>query len=383
MEKTCEYDICTGCGACSTVCPTKCITFIEGDLGHIYPKIDQARCIDCKNCRRVCPALNEYNQKYPAAAYAGLINKKDDYLTSTSGGAAQALSIHTINQGGVVYGCASLPEAKIEHIRVDNISELKLLQGSKYVQSEAWKINTELKKDVKSGKPVLFIGTPCQCAAIKSLFKEQPENLTLVELICHGVPSQKFLRDWLIDQGINLSLINRMWFRTSEGYQLVAYKRCGEKYSPLYKSIDIFRPGCKDLYMKTFMYGYTFRPSCYKCKFARPERVADITIGDFWGLGKAGPTEENPEHKEGISVILPTTRKGIEQIEKIKDIISLYPRPIEEAIKGNHQLQHPTEYTVDKRIFNILRRFISIKKSFEISFYIKRGLRYIKKHIPE
>ena len=382
MEKTCEYDICTGCGACSTVCPTKCITFIEGDLGHIYPKIDQARCIDCKNCRRVCPALNEYNQKYPAAAYAGLINKKDDYLTSTSGGAAQALSIHTINQGGVVYGCASLPEAKIEHIRVDNISELKLLQGSKYVQSEAWKINTELKKDVKSGKPVLFIGTPCQCAAIKSLFKEQPENLTLVELICHGVPSQKFLRECLISRGVNITEINQIKFRTSEGFQTVVTKG-SDNDTILYKSIPVGQKGRDDLYYLTFFFGYTYRPSCYTCKFARPERVADITIGDFWGLGKAGPTEEIPEHKEGISVILPTTRKGIEQIEKIKDIISLYPRPIEEAIKGNHQLQHPTEYTVDKRIFNILRRFISIKKSFEISFYIKRGLRYIKKHIPE
>ncbi|MDE6295543.1 MAG: 4Fe-4S binding protein, partial [Muribaculaceae bacterium] len=161
MEKTCEYDICTGCGICSTVCPKKCISFRTGDFGHIYPHIDTEACIDCNRCRQVCPSINDNERHYPEVAYAAFMKNEEEYQSSTSGGAAQALSLHTLRAGGVVYGCATLPGCKVEHIRVDNEEQLKLLKGSKYVQSHAWPCYNQLKTDIKFGKPVLFIGTPC------------------------------------------------------------------------------------------------------------------------------------------------------------------------------------------------------------------------------
>ncbi len=65
-------------------------------------------------------------------------------------------------------------------------------RARKYVQSDLTPILSKLKQDVPEGSGVLFSGTPCQCAAVRSLFgRKTPDNLICVELICHGVPSAK------------------------------------------------------------------------------------------------------------------------------------------------------------------------------------------------
>lgn len=381
MEKTCDYSICSGCGVCATVCPKDCISFSTGDFGHIYPRIDTEKCIDCKKCQKVCPSLNNFGQQFPKNAFAGIINNKADYLSSTSGGAAQALSLGILKDGGVVYGCASLDEGRVEHIRVGEPNKLVLLKGSKYVQSDVSKVYKQILHDIKDGTQVLFIGTPCQCAAVKALFKSPPTNLSLVELICHGVPSQKYLFKCLEKKGVNRKEIGRLTFRTEKGYQLVVYDNEGHNFEPIYESNPLFDKGCKDMYYKTFFYGYSFRPGCYTCKFARSERVADITIGDFWGLGVELPANEIPPHKHGISVILPCTSKGEELLNKVSDLINLYPRPVEEAINGNHQLQHPTKKGVDVRLFNFLRRIVGVSLAFQISFFIRRVCGFVKRKL--
>lgn len=378
MDKTCSYDICTGCGVCSTVCPKDCISFITGDFGHIFPKIDTSVCIDCKKCERACPALKNNLKQYPHKCYAALIKNPDDYKTTTSGGAAQALSLFTLGKGGVVYGCASLPGGKIQHIRVDNCDDLDLLKGSKYVQSSAWVIYDELIDDVKTGKRTLFIGTPCQCAAVKALFKEQPDNLLIVDLICHGVPSQKFLLDYLKANNVDLQDVSRLRFRTEKGYQIIVLNH---NLKPFFSSIPLFTGYIEDLYYGLFFNGYSSRKSCYTCQFASPERCSDITIGDFWGLGKKEPCNEIPEHKKGISVILSNTVKGEETVKEFGNLINLYPRPVTEAIAGNDQLRHPKVLNYRIRCFNYLRNIIGIRMAFRITTIDKVIKRFIKKFI--
>lgn len=186
---------CCGCNACMEICPRCCITMIADAKGFHYPKVDTTACVDCGACKKVCP-FEEENIKLniPLTAYAAWNKDREEYLASSSGGAAHVFSSYIIRQGGVVYGCTS-EGMHIRHIRVDSLSNLFKLQGSKYVQSDVRGLFSQVKADLKSGKPVLFVGTPCQVAGLKNYIKWIPEHLYLVDLICHGVPSQQMLNE--------------------------------------------------------------------------------------------------------------------------------------------------------------------------------------------
>lgn len=289
---------CSGCNACAEACPKHCIEMIPDKKGFLYPKVDTSTCIDCGVCTKVCPFEDGNIHLYtPLTAYAAWNKDREQYLASSSGGAAQVFSSYIINQGGVVYGCTS-DDMRIRHIRVDALSDLHKLQGSKYVQSDVRGLFSKVKADLKAGKPVLFIGTPCQIAGLKNYIKQIPEHLYLVDLICHGVPSQQMLNEH-IAHVLNGRTAKQISFRKGELFRLEITPKCGAVY---------FAGSYEDKYYRAFYNGMSYRESCYRCPFARKERASDITIGDFWGLQNAASLPLNKE--EGISVMLPLTEKG-------------------------------------------------------------------------
>ena len=50
---------CSGCSACSNICPKNCIEMKADEEGFLYPVIDEERCIKCGLCKRICPILNK------------------------------------------------------------------------------------------------------------------------------------------------------------------------------------------------------------------------------------------------------------------------------------------------------------------------------------
>lgn len=377
MKVICDYKDCTGCGLCAARCPKQCIEMKPGFLGHLYPEIDQDKCIDCKLCQKGCPSLQDIESSYPKKAFAAWSKDEEDYVTSTSGGAASVMSQYVISKRGVVYGCSVLPNIQIAHIRVDNLEALHLLKGSKYVQSQIKGIIPQLRKDVKDGLTVLFIGTPCQVAAIKQLYKTIPDNLYLVDIICHGTPSNKFLKDYIQkDLKIDAARVTNVKFRLPDAYSLCVF----ENDKLLYKSNNLWTHRYEDLYMDTFIDGCTSRYSCNTCHYAKPERISDITIGDFWGLGNEVSDKEIPEHKNGVSCLLPITEKGMQLVEAIRHSLNIYERPVSEAINGNDQLRAPKAENNEIKRFRTLSHIFSIKRSYQITIWkilLKRTLKRI------
>ena len=351
MEKVCDYEQCTGCGLCASNCPKGCIKMTKRDsFGHLYPIINVSDCIDCGLCQKNCPIVNPSEQIEPSIAYAAWSKDEEDYKSSASGGAASAISQYVIENGGVVYGCAMLPDIEVKHIRVDNLSNINKLKGSKYVQSSMEGVYLQLKEDVNSGRMTLFIGTPCQAAAVKKLFKVQPNNLIIVDLICHGVPSVEILKKH-IKKVAHYPHCSNVIFR--DGYYVclkvevdgeIVYSR---RHIPSPRRYD-------EWYLDTFLDGYTYRGSCYNCKFACLKRVSDITIGDFWGLGKEISAAYIPSRPFGCSVILPSTKCGQRVVEKLSLKMNLYERTVKEAAKGNGQLNWPTTLSRRKKWFRKL-----------------------------
>lgn len=329
----------------------------EDAKGFLYPKVDSATCIECGACEKLCP-LNTSNisLKTPLKAFAALNKNRQEHLASSSGGAAYILSSYILDKGGVVYGCTS-DGIDVRHIRVENHSDLSKLQGSKYVQSNVCGLFKDVKNDLKSGKPVLFIGTPCQVAGLKNYIKHMPEHLYLVDLICHGVPSKKMLHDHIrhVAKGQKIKHIS---FRKGNDYRLSVK---ADKFS---YEVSLWETPYKDLYLKGFFEGMISRPSCYQCPFACPSRVSDITIGDFWGLKNSEILPK--ESKDGISLLLPMTDKGRNLIHAVEDNMYICERSVDEAVNGNTQLRHPSLQGRRSRLFNILYPILSFDTAMNI-----------------
>ena len=348
---------CCGCNACAEICPKHCIHMVEDTKGFLYPQVDSSICVECGACEKVCPIDTAKSLLMtPLKAFAAWNKNRKEHLSSSSGGAAHVLSSHILDTGGVIYGCTA-NGIDVRHIRIDNKSELYKLQGSKYVQSDVRGLFKNVKDDLKNGKPVLFIGTPCQVAGLKNYIGSNVEHLYLVDLICHGVPSQKMLHDH-IKHVAKERKIQYISFRKGNDFT-ISLKAPGFIYDA-----NVWREPYKDLYMKGFMDGMTYRPSCYKCPFACSKRASDITIGDFWGLKNAELLPK--EIKDGVSVLLSMTDKGLNLIQAVENNMYINERSVDEAVNGNTQLRHPSIQGRRSHLFNILYPILSFDTAMNI-----------------
>ena len=339
MPRLCEKKKCTGCASCLSVCRHNAITFTVDEYGFSYPVVNEVKCVNCKHCERKCPVLNKQEYHTHTMTYACYVNDKNERLMSSSGGIATVLATYFIKRKGVVYGCAFVPPMQVKHIRCTTLDDIQKLRGSKYVQSDVSEILPCLENDLRQGKEVLFIGTPCQIAGVISNFG-QFKNLTTVDLVCHGVPSMQFLCDTL-PKKICKGLKDEIGFRINTNFHLFL-RRNG--------SIIYERALSKDLFFKGFFTGILFRPSCFTCLYATPKRVSDITIGDFWGLKSNKILDIN----NGVSLTLVNTEKGTEIFECVKDKLVYEQHSLDEAIKDNAQLSSPFRRSYREVLFKKL-----------------------------
>lgn len=353
-SEICPQNACTGCSSCVNVCPKACISMQFWKDGHIYPVVDESKCIDCGLCAKTCPQNKKSELRLPIAAYAGWHTNHVEYLSSTSGGAATAIAQAIIKLGGIVYGCASQKGLQIQHIRIESEADLVRLKGSKYVQSNIGDTFKNVLADLKAGRTVLFIGTPCQVAGLKSFLRNDYDKLYCVDLICHGVPSQHQLKKHIHHvTGDKAKLVQ---FRKGNDMGLRLFDSKGEMiyYSNVW--VNKFR----DSYYGAFIDGYSYRESCYNCRYANPRRVSDVTIGDFWGLSK----DVKHDEVNGCSCVLPITPKGLELVRMSN--LKLIVRPVEEAVNGNSQLRHPSHKSQRAKLFRWLYPNVGYEAAYRL-----------------
>lgn len=327
-----------------------CIHISNDSLGHIHTHAEETQCINCGLCVKSCPAIQKPDYRKPNKAYA--LWRKDDTLRrqSSSGGLAAVLSERMIAEGGIVYGCAFEKPFSIKHIRCSSADELEKLKSSKYVQSNLAGIHSQIANDLKNGKKVLFIGTPCQVATVALYTKKFGTNLFTVDVICHGVPSIQLFKSSLPTDIVECN-IDKLTFRDDTAYRLKIYKSGKIIYK---RELHI------DLYMKGFFKAIFCRDSCHECKYTRSERVSDLTIGDFWGVDKS-QIHTNTDY--GLSLALVNSEKGHAMLRNIVSEVNMVERPMEEAIAGNKQLRFPMKKTWRSKIFKTLYPICGFKCS--------------------
>lgn len=308
---------CTGCHACFNSCLRSAIRMVENKEGFLYPLVDHVLCVECGACDRACPQITGVVNgntddciKWEPKAYAAVCNSPDIRDRSSSGGIFFLIAEKIIKHGGVVYGAVFNKDWEVYHERADRLSHLEKMQGSKYVQSSIGEIYKDVKKKLIAKKKVLFSGTPCQCEGLYGYLGKQYENLYVIDLICHGVPSPLVWRKYVqYIREKKHKTIKHISFRSKnlswERFLLEFTFTDSSKYS---NDLDT------DIYMRGFLRDLYLRKSCYECPSRRIHRFSDITLADFWGVKSVMPSMYN---EMGTSLVVIQTKKGADLLFNI------------------------------------------------------------------
>ena len=299
---------CCGCGACAEACAHNAITMQFDEEGFLYPVADVSLCSECGLCDKVCPFLNRDRGRLPKGVYAARNKDLSTRLKSSSGGLFSLLAEQTINAGGVVFGAKFDSDWSVVHAAAETLEECQAFLGSKYVQSRLGSTLGEVRKALREGRKVLFSGTPCQVAALQKFLHKEYDNLLLVDVVCHGAPSNKvwqhFLDKVVAETKHSRSEILSISFRD---------KRNGwNNYGVCIKFKDgseWFEPMVDNAFMTAFLKDLSIRPSCFECKCRNGRSGADLSLADFWGLRYVMKCEDDDK---GTSLELVWSKRGAE-----------------------------------------------------------------------
>lgn len=315
-----EKKWCCGCNACVQRCPKSCITMREDNEGFLYPEVNKEVCIDCGLCEKVCPVIHQGAERKPLAIYAAKNKDEKIRLSSSSGGVFTALAECVIDEDGVVFGAKFDEDWSVVNDYTETKEGLAAFRGSKYVQSGIGNSFKNAEQFLKAGRKVLFSGTPCQIAGLRSFLRKEYDNLLTVDFICHGVPSPGVWREYLKEETarqcggknsvLSHPIINSRdarvesisfrdkrlgWKKFSFALTLSVPDGHGAKNTVLLSNTKYHNP-----FLKGFLRDLYLRPSCHHCRAKGFSSGSDITIADFWTVNKYIPREND---RKGISLL--------------------------------------------------------------------------------
>jgi len=272
--------------------------------------------------------LQRTEVKNEPLAYACRSIDQSVRLASSSGGLFTLIAEQIISNCGVVFGASFNKDFAVMHSYVETMERLEALRGSKYVQSKI-DVSYKLTKEfLEHGKQVLFSGTPCQIAGLKSYLQQDYDNLFCVDIICHGVPSPKVWQKYVAyRENCSGALTQRISFRRKDR----GWKRYSVSFS-CENDTEYLQTHDKDLYMRAFLRDVCLRPSCYACSFKTLNRQSDITLADFWGIQNVLPEMDDDL---GTSLVLLNSSSGKKMFEDIKNRISYKEVDLNQAITYN------------------------------------------------
>lgn len=287
-------------------------------------------------------------------AFQGCLKNEELLLKSSSGGITRALSNIVLSKNGTVFGVRySNDFYRAEYCYVTKKEDIDEIIGSKYIYSDKKikyreqivSVYQAVISELQRGKYVLYFGLGCDVAAVKQKAINSGVDISklfLVDLICQGPTFQEVQESYL-------KRLEKRYASKVCGFS-VRYKLFGW-LSPPYIRVD-FENGKQ--YMESFYgsdFGFAFshfsKLGCYQCAFRGEKHQSDMTIGDYWGIDKS----DDAYNKNGVSIILVTTEKGISLLKEINEQeFSIYPADTKKAL-----LHNPMYYTCREKYAKVDR----------------------------
>lgn len=381
MIKINDKTHCCGCSVCFDACPQNCISMATDEEGFMYPEIDSKSCINCGICDRVCPMDSSQTEKAQITkAYAAWNKNPDIRIESTSGGVFTALAEAVIRRGGVIVGAEYTADNSVAHVVADTNAEILRLRQSKYVQSDTKGIYGLTKEALKSGKLVMFCGTPCHTEALVKYLKGKPDNLILCDFICRGIISPEVYREYLkyLEKKYR-SKITKVHFKN----KTFGWHRFSTKIS-----FENGKEYLKDRYHDSYMLLYlreniTLRPSCYDCRFKGLDRCSDITLGDFW---RNDDRYSEYDNDQGTSAVIVNSEVGHQLLFSATEDLVIHPVEVGSVIAGNPCIMESPVCNRDRsKFYNELKlqgyAFIKRKYCGTFSADLKKRIKIILRSV--
>ena len=380
MREICQKLLCTGCAACFAKCPAHCIKMIENEEGFLYPSINNEKCLNCNLCKDVCP-INKTFDNNKSQFFYGWNRDKYEIMLSSSGGIFRALANFILENDGVVIGVQLFPERYYaKHVAIYNKADLNLIKYSKYFQSDNRDSYNIVKKLIENNIYVLYSGTACQVAGLKSYIgnSSKLKYLYTVDVLCHGVGSGKAVKKYIDSKQkyFKKKIVNYQ-FRVKELDHY--WKNGGGTSMKLFFNDGSYRiiPCIYDTYFVGFNENLILRESCYHCKFAGSNRCADLTLADYWGARE--DIAPRNQYIYGISAFTINTLKGNDLIKNTRNKIFYKSVSPLEIVSHNLSFIKPQNRPSERDyIYKMLDRY-----NFDFVIHKLRFKYYIKNHIKD
>lgn len=350
-------ELCTGCGACQNICPVNAIEMKENKEGFIIPFVNPAICISCGKCTAICPKLSFQKSNNDKPEIYAVRAEDSIRKVSSSGGVFTVLANWILDNHGIVCGAALNDKNEVHHICIDNKETLDKIRGSKYIQSNIGLVYREIKKYLERGRSVLFTGCPCQVAGLKNYLGKDYNNLYSIDILCHGVPSQKIFNRYLKEKFGNKEIINVKFRDKTAGWistWMHIFFADQENYFKDFRS---------DIYEKIFHNKLLLRNSCSNCEFCSFPRTGDISMGDFWGIQFIDRSQNDGL---GTSIVFGNNNRGRDLLEILKANCRLKKIQIDfSRIRNRIRAKNPAHPQRDR--FAELIKFNTLEEAYRMT----------------
>jgi len=232
----CKKENCIGCGVCKAVCPSDAISFVKFK-GFSYPSVDFSICRTNDTCAGLCTAA------CPALSYK--ISGLSPAMYKAEGDAKGLFALfaeQVLLRGGAVCAPVMLEDLSVQFHIIEDAAQLSAVSvggALRLFQGDAGDAYLRCRQLLETGRELLFFAPPCMVAGLKSFLSKNYYTLLTIDSICSGAASLLIYADYVSSNS--------------------AYHESVE--AKLFSSL-------------------LFRESCFSCKYARPQRVGDITLGN-------------------------------------------------------------------------------------------------------